>query len=102
MNFEVFGALVVYQNQIIVTDNRQCSAQHYRILDLNDDLNHEEIQTSTTILLLDIFNKEKSQMSVSQFLPHLLYISKVQPLKKLTSKTALQAISSSVDISKAV
>ena len=66
MNFEVFGALVVYQNRIIVTDNRQCSAQHYRILDLNDDLNHEEIQTSTTILLLDIFNKEKSQMSVSQ------------------------------------
>ena len=49
MNFEVFGALVVYQNRIIVTDNRQCSAQHYRILDLNDDLNHEEIQKSTTI-----------------------------------------------------
>ena len=54
------------------------------------------------LYILDIFNKEKSQMSVSQFLPHLLYISKVQPLKKLTSKTALQAISSSVDISKAV
>ena len=102
MNFEFFGALVVYQNRIIVTENRQCSVQHYRILDLNDDLNHEEIQKSTLSTYWIFSTKKKSQMSVSQFLPHLLYISKVQPLKKLTSKTALQAISSSVDISKVV
>ena len=73
MNFEVFGALVVYQNRIIVTDNRQCSAQHYRILDLNDDLNREEIQTSTTIHTGYFQQRKKSNVCFSILTPLAIY-----------------------------